>query len=103
VIARHYTDSGFAFVVITADEGTYSNADDADREPVVQVYDLDHQDELPIPGEPEVRGRFLRSYYADALVAHAELDEDMRIHAGVRSLVVPASCLRGVVDFLNEL
>jgi len=88
VIARHYTPSGFAFVMM--DE-------------IVLIYDLDHQ-EIEIPGEPEVMGRFLTSVAAETLHrAIRELDAGLSLHPGIGHLTVPSECVVGVKEFLDEL
>lgn len=97
MITQRYTRSGFAFVVITSDEPEYSNPDDQDHEPIVQIFDLERHDE-PLPSEPAIRGHLLSTYYRDSLVFFAGQGLDLILD----DLVVPASCIQDVAEFLRE-
>lgn len=91
MIAHHYTESNFAFAYVTADEG-WHNA--PERDPVVLVYDLD-SDGPWLPGEPEVHGKYLGTFYASTL---AEWEQVLEFS----HCVVPLDEMRGVHEFLHE-
>ena len=89
MIARHFTETGVAFCLVTKDEPEH---DGIMPEPVVLIYDLEHIG-TPLPGEPEISGAFMASYYASALVDW----EDEFVLGGV---VITRNEMRSVSDFL---
>ena len=91
MIAHHYTESNFAFVLVTADEG-WHNA--PERDPVVFIYDLD-SDGPWLPGEPEVHGQYLGTFYVLTLIEWQEQLEFTHV-------TVPIDEMARAREFLRE-